>query len=338
MAESIRQIQLKRTKKALTNDIPKSTQLKFGEPFVTNYGCTVIGDGTSNIDSLKAYVATDVPIPQMPTTIFCYTGENITPQIVNYYSNLCTMSGTITASAIGKYSVQFKLNAVNGEPIAHWSDGTLSDKTIEWEIAEYLPGKVKNSDHANTADRLTTARSIDGIAFDGSQDICHFAKCTSAASTTAKVTTVTDQTFVLKYGSNIKVLFTNSNSASNPTLNINGTGAKPLVSAQGEPYTSWPSSTIIDVIYDGTNYVVNKEAKATTTTAGSVMLNDTEYSTSTTTAQTPRVVNLKCHCYVQSSAPSGNNYNNGDLWINSTNGVMQYWYNNTWNFVHNTWF
>ena len=68
------------------------------------------------------------------------------------------------------------------------------------------------------------------------------------------------------------------------------------------------------------------------------MLNDTEYSTSTTTAQTPRVVNLKCHCYVQSSAPSGNNYNNGDLWINSTNGVMQYWYNNTWNFVHNTWF
>ena len=36
---------------------------KFGEPFVTNYGCTVIGDGTSTIDSLKAYVATDVPIP-----------------------------------------------------------------------------------------------------------------------------------------------------------------------------------------------------------------------------------------------------------------------------------
>ena len=88
----------------------------------------------------------------------------------------------------------------------------------------------------------------------------------------------------MKYGSNIKVLFTNSNSASNPTLNINGTGAKPLVSAQGAPYTSWPSSTIIDVIYDGKNYVVNKEAKATTTTAGSVMLNDTEYSTSTTTA------------------------------------------------------
>ena len=88
----------------------------------------------------------------------------------------------------------------------------------------------------------------------------------------------------MKYGSNIKVLFTNSNSVSNPTLNINGTGAKPLVSAQGEPYTSWPASTIIDVIYDGTNYVVNKEAKATTTTAGSVMLNDTEYSTSTTTA------------------------------------------------------
>ena len=128
----------------------------------------------------------------MPTTVFCYTGQNITPQIVNYYSNLCTMSGTITASAIGKYSVRFKLNAVNGEPIAHWSDGTLSDKTIEWEIAEYLPGKVKNSDHTNTADRLTTARSIDGIAFDGSQDICHFAKCTSAASTTAKVTAVTD--------------------------------------------------------------------------------------------------------------------------------------------------
>lgn len=88
----------------------------------------------------------------------------------------------------------------------------------------------------------------------------------------------------MQYGSNIKVLFTNSNSASNPTLNINGTGAKPLISAQGEPYTNWPASTIIDVIYDGTNYVVNKEPKATTTTAGSVVLNDTEYSTSTITA------------------------------------------------------
>ena len=62
-----------------------------------------------------------------------------------------------------------------------------------------------------------------------------YATCSTAAGTVAKVASIvadgdsTNTSFTLVQGVTVHVKFTNSNTASNPTLNINGTGAKAIM-------------------------------------------------------------------------------------------------------------
>ena len=54
-----------------------------------------------------------------------------------------------------------------------------------------------------------------------------YGTCSTEAATAAKVVDMTG--FTLMEGATIHVKFTNTNSASAPTLNVNSTGAKPIV-------------------------------------------------------------------------------------------------------------
>lgn len=67
--------------------------------------------------------------------------------------------------------------------------------------------------------------------------------------------------YVLAVGASAKVKFTYSNTAANPTLNINATGAKPIVQygatpVGATPATSWSEGEVLEFVYDGTNYVI----------------------------------------------------------------------------------
>lgn len=125
----------------------------------------------------------------------------------------------------------------------------------------YKTWYVVNSNGAST---LYTARAVDGVSFDGSSNITHYGTCSTASSTAAK--TVTVPGFVLVTGARVTVKFSNSNTASNPTLNVyNGsayTGAKAIMyrgtsSVSGSSnYYRWQSGDIVDFIYDGTNWVM----------------------------------------------------------------------------------
>lgn len=111
-----------------------------------------------------------------------------------------------------------------------------------------------NTFNGNLSGKLTTARSIDGMAFDGSSAITHYGTCSTAANVAAKTVTLTG--FSLVTGARILVKFTNSNTASNPTLNVNGTGAKSIylrvnVSAETSVVTSWEAGDTIEFVYDG---------------------------------------------------------------------------------------
>ncbi|WP_077073653.1 phage tail protein [Mailhella massiliensis] len=78
--------------------------------------------------------------------------------------------------------------------------------------------------NAATATKLQNAKTIDGVSFNGSAAITHYGTCSTAADTAAK--TVALSGFALVTGAVIFVRFTVTNTASNPTLNVNGTGAK----------------------------------------------------------------------------------------------------------------
>lgn len=98
------------------------------------------------------------------------------------------------------------------------------------------------------------------------------ALCSTGKTTQAKAVTLPG--FVLYAGVTVKVMFTNGNRADNPTLNVNGTGAKPIkvVKAgakvvpvthtgywRGSTTTSvemWQPYTILELMYDGTDWVI----------------------------------------------------------------------------------
>lgn len=77
-----------------------------------------------------------------------------------------------------------------------------------------------------SASKWTTARNINGMSVDGSANRINYGICSTAATTAAK--TVSCSGFALVTGAEITVKFTITNTASNPTLNVNSTGAKPI--------------------------------------------------------------------------------------------------------------
>lgn len=118
------------------------------------------------------------------------------------------------------------------------------------------PSQTSVSGNAGTATKLATARTIDGMSFNGSASVTHYGTCSTAAATAAK--TVTKSGFSLISGARITVKFTYANTARSPTLNVNSTGAKAILSyGTTAGKGAWKAGQIVDFIYDGTNYVMS---------------------------------------------------------------------------------
>lgn len=67
---------------------------------------------------------------------------------------------------------------------------------------------------------------IDGINYD--VKATHYATCPSEANDVEKIATIQNGLFSLETGVKVSVKFNYANSASAPTLNVNGTGAKEI--------------------------------------------------------------------------------------------------------------
>lgn len=80
--------------------------------------------------------------------------------------------------------------------------------------------------------------------------------CSTAAATAAKTVTLDySGTLSLFTGLTVRVKFSNSNTASSPTLNVNGTGAKAIKSYGTTAATTWIAGQVIEFVYDGTNWL-----------------------------------------------------------------------------------
>ena len=107
--------------------------------------------------------------------------------------------------------------------------------------------------NASSATALQNTRTIDGISFNGSANISHYAVCSTAGEAIAKTVTITG--FTLDVGATAIVTLTNGNSATSPTLDISGTGAKAIING-GQALGNITAGTTLMVVYDGTNYQV----------------------------------------------------------------------------------
>lgn len=80
--------------------------------------------------------------------------------------------------------------------------------------------------------------------------------CQTPAATAAKVVALDySGTLSLFAGLTVRVKFSNSNTAANPTLNVNSTGAVPIMSYGTNRATTWLVGQVIDFVYDGTNWL-----------------------------------------------------------------------------------
>ena len=107
----------------------------------------------------------------------------------------------------------------------------------------------------------------------------NYATSSTAASIAAKTATLSG--FSLATGVEVAVKFTNANSASSPTLNVNSTGAKSIrVNGEAAGNGAWAAGEVIKFVYDGTYYNI----------VGKVAIVDSISSTSTTQAASANAV------------------------------------------------
>lgn len=112
----------------------------------------------------------------------------------------------------------------------------------------------------------------------------YFGTCSTAEATQVKV--VSCPGFELKTGSRIAVQFTYGNSASQPKLNVNGTGDKFICSTDGMSVIAdiWRDKEAVDFVYDGSWWIAIGCLYATTAYYGLTKLSSSISSSSTTLA------------------------------------------------------
>lgn len=118
-----------------------------------------------------------------------------------------------------------------------------------------------------------------------------FASCSTAADVVDKVVTCEDFK-ELKKGACIIVKFANHNTAGFPKLNVNGTGAKNIVSVNNYVISTyvWKAQQSLFLVYDGVYWVALNTSIANTSYYGLTKLSTSTSSTSTSMAATPSAV------------------------------------------------
>ena len=162
-------------------------------------------------------------------------------------------TGTKTYSVSGAKAGDMYLNTSTGDVYEAASSSSWTWKcNIKGPTGSQGPTGPQGP-AGTTAAKLTTARTIDGVDFDGSAAISHYGVCSTAAATATK--TVSIPGFKLVTGAVAYVKFSETNTASSPKLNINSTGAKNITYGGENPKASmFYAKKIIKFLYDGTQY------------------------------------------------------------------------------------
>lgn len=105
-----------------------------------------------------------------------------------------------------------------------------------------------------------------------------YATCSTASNIAAKEAVIADGKgdFVLATGAVVVVKFANGNKNSSPTLNVGGTGAKDIkrYGSTSSLSVGWSNGEAIELIYDGTAWMLVKSVKATSENFGTVKISD----------------------------------------------------------------
>lgn len=151
------------------------------------------------------------------------------------------------------------------------------------------PLQTSVSGNSGSTTKFLNARLVDGVSFNGTANITHYGSCATATATVEKVVACTG--FALAAGSRIIVKFTNTNTAVSPTLNVNGTGAKPIFYRGTAIGTgNLAANRTYEFVYNGTQYEligdINTDTNTDTKVTNTLNATAKAYITGTTSATT----------------------------------------------------
>lgn len=120
----------------------------------------------------------------------------------------------------------------------------------------------------------------------------YFGVCETAAATQTKA--VTCDEFRLEKGALLAVQFTYANTATSPSMNVNGTGAIAICGTNGYYVNAnmWTANQMVHFVYNGTWWIALNCLPATTARYGITMLSNSLNSTSGSLAATPYAVKM----------------------------------------------
>lgn len=149
-----------------------------------------------------------------------------------------------TASGLEVRLTQAEKDVDAAQTTANTANSTANTAKTNAAAAQTAANNAQST--ANTANS-TASSALNRATYQ-------YGTCSTAAATAAKVVALSG--FSLFTGATIQVKFTYANTASNPTLNVNSTGAK-TIRAYGANLTSssaynWVANSIVTLTYDGT--------------------------------------------------------------------------------------
>lgn len=180
--------------------------------------------------------------------------NDLTDTLKNQYDTAYTHSQSAHAPADAEKNVIVGIQK-NGTDLTVDSTTRKVNIAVPTKTSEITndSGFITTDATVAAANKLASASKIDGVNFDGSADIIHYAECSTAASTAAKTASVTG--FNLVTGSRVIIKFTNANTATTPTLNITGTGAK-TIKYRGSTVGTISAGGVYEFVYDGTYWEI----------------------------------------------------------------------------------
>ena len=215
-------------------------------------------------------------------------GDLLPTELPNPESLTISLNGTSQGGYDGSSAKNINITpaSIGAAPTSHGTHVTYGTEApkANGTASAGTASSVSRSDHvhplqttisgnAGSATKLATARTIDGVSFNGTTNINHFATCSTAAATAAKTVSLTG--FTLAAGATITVKFSNTNTAANPTLNVNNTGAKSIM-YRGTTITAeyLAANRVYTFVYDGTDYEligdINTDTNTTYTTGTAI--------------------------------------------------------------------
>lgn len=234
-------------------------------------GLTVIGSGESPTSIRTAVLSEDgLLVPCSASSKFAQTSETL---ILSADSDIYFMTNCNTFAN----RKPVKLSVASEFMPGTTGTGSIGTSTYKWNTmyAKTFYGAL--SGNASSATKWTTPRNINGLSVNGSADRFNYGTCSTAAATADKTVACTG--FAGGIGSEITVKFTVTNTAANPTLNVNSTGAKPIYYrgatisagylAANRTYTFRFNGTQYELVGDvNTNITYSNMTAATASAAG----------------------------------------------------------------------